>query len=581
MKSAITCILLSILLLIPVFSFAQDFTVNNFTADFYLSKDGYFDVVEKYELEFTAPKHGIFREFVTKLDFKDENGNVSKREMYLSDIKVPGRTFSTNEILGKRFSDKLTIKIGDKNKLVEGNQQYEIRYRVKNALIFTDSLAQFYWNVKPSEWNTIFKSLKFTVHTPDGAVLSPENCFVYAGINGNTEPSNEFDYDYSGTDFSATSKDDFRSYQGQSVTVLVKLPKAMIAEPNFALSLWKRYDWLGILALIFISIFGYIKLKMWKNRVIPVISYYPPENIDPAMAGVLIDNSADFRDITCLLPYWATKGIIRMEAIPKGERALNDNLKLIKLKELPENAAGYEYNLFHKIFNGKEEVLTSSLHGVYAEPLKLLNNKSKEYYTNKKPTVKIIVMILSWQWAFFSITFLPFVIKDYVDIESGKFITFIIINFLFFFLFFPFLFAYIFNKLLAKNEKGKSVMPELLGFYQFIKKAETNRLKTLLQEDPLYFEKTMPYAVAFNLLKEWTGKFEGLLANSPSWYSSSSGTHFTMNTFAHSFSSSMQTASRTMVTSPSSGSSSSSSSSHSSGGGSSGGGFGGGGGGSW
>lgn len=575
-------LLIFLLMLTNVFAFAQDFTVNNFTADFYLSKDGYFDVVEKYELEFSKPKHGIFREIITKLDFKDENGKVSKREIYLSEIEVPGRTFSTNEILGKLFSDKLSIKIGDKHKWVQGNQHYEIRYRVKNALIFTDSLAQFYWNVKPSEWNTTFNSVKFTIHTPDGAILSPENCFVYAGTNGNTEPSNKFDYDYSGADFSATSKDDFRSYQGQSVTVLLKLPKAMIAEPNFALSLWKRYDWLIILVSIFIAIFAFIKLKLWKNKVIPVTSYYPPENIDPAMAGVLIDNSADFRDITCLLPYWATKGIIRMEAIPKGERALNDNLKLIKLKELPEDAAGYEYNLFQKIFTGKEEVLTSSLLGVFAEPLQLLNIKSKDYYVNKNPTMKIVVLILSWIWAFFSITFLSFVVKFYVDIESGKFIAFTIINFLFFFLFFPFLFAYFFNKILAKNEKGKSIMPELLGFYQFIKKAESNRLKTLLQEDPLYFEKTMPYAVAFNLLKEWTGKFEGLLANSPSWYSSSSGTHFTMSTFAHSFYSSMQTASRTMVASPSSGSSSSSGSfSHSSGGGSSGGGFGGGGGGSW
>jgi len=565
-----------IFLLFSTVSFAQDFTVNNLTADIYLSKDGYFDVVEKYDLEFTAPKHGIFREFVTKFDFKDESGNVSKREMYISDIDVPGRTFNTNEFFGKRFSDKLSIKIGDKDKLVEGNQQYQIRYRVKNALIFTDSLTQLYWNVKPSEWNTVFKSVNFTIHAPDGAVLSPENCFVYSGNNGNTEPSEEFDYDYSGTGFSAKSKENFNSYQGQSVTVLVKLPKAFITETDFTPPFWKRYDWLGILGLILIAIFGYVKLKLLMNKVIPVTSYYPPENMDPAMAGVLIDNTADFRDITCLLPYWATKGIIRMEEIPKGERALNDNLKLIKLKELPEDSAGYEFNLFSKIFTGKEEVLTSNLRGIYGEPLQLLNNKSKEFYTHKNSGLKLFIMILSWIWTAFSITALPFFVKDFVDIESVQFILLLIANFIFFLFIFPVLFAYISNKLVAKNQKGKAVMPELLGFYQFIKKAETNRLKILLQEDPLYFEKTMPYAVAFNLLKEWTGKFEGLLSKSPEWYSSSSGTRFTMNTFAHSFSSSMQTASRTMVTSPSSGSSSS----HS-GGGSSGGGAGSGGGGSW
>src|SRR5690606_21192748 len=142
---------------------------------------------------------------------------------------------------------------------------------------------------------------------------------------------------------------------------------------------------------------------------------------------------------------------------------------------------------------------------VFHEALQLLNNKSKEYYTHKDSGLKLFIMILSWTWAAFSITALPFFVKDYIDIESVKFILLLIFNFLFFFTVFPFLFAYITNKLLTKNKKGKSVMPELLGFYQFVKMAETDRIRTLLQEDPLYFEKTMPYAVAFNLLKEWTG----------------------------------------------------------------------------
>lgn len=557
-------------------AFSQGFTVNKFTADIYLNTEGYFDVVEKYEIEFSEAKHGIFKDIITKFDYKDEYGNVSKREIYISNIEVPGRKFTTNTFLGKQMGDKLSIKIGDKSQLINGTQQYEIRYRVKNAVFFTDSLAQLYWNVKPSEWNAVFYKVKFAVHTPEGAVLSPENCFVYSGNNGNAKPSTEFDYDYSGNLFSATSKEHFFSIPGQSVTVLIKLPKSLITETDFTPPFWKKYDWLLILGLAFLSIIGYIKLKIRANKSTTITSYYPPKGIDPAMAGVLIDNTADFRDISCLLPYWATKGIVRLEEISKGERSLNGDLKFIKLKELPEDSAGYEHNLFGKIFNAKDEVWASNLRGVFGEPLQLLGQKSKEYYTHNNRTLKLTVFGISWLWAFFGITFLPFVVKDFVDIDSGKFIAFVIINFLFFFLIFPFLFGYISNKLLAKNEKGKSVMPELLGFYQFVKMADANQIKTLLEEDPTYFEKTMPYAVAFNLLEKWTSKFEGLLAQPPSWYSNTSGTKFTMHTFAHSFSSSMKTASASMVSSPSSGSSSS----HS-GGGSSGGGAGSGGGGSW
>lgn len=567
---------LLLFLLARVSASAQDFVVNDFTADIYLNKEGYFDVVEQYDIEFTEAKHGIFREIITKFDFKDEAGNVSKREIYLSEVNVPGKTFETSGIFGKQFGDKLTIKIGDKDKLVSGNQHYEIRYRVKNALIFTDSLVQLYWNVKPSEWQTVFSGVNFTIHTPEGALLSPENCFVYAGSTGISTPSTEFDYDYLGNAFSGQSKDSFLSVPGQSVTVLVKLPKNLIREVDFTPPFWKRYSWLGILGLVVVSIGGYIKIRLRANKVTPVTSYYPPNGLDPAMAGVLIDNTTHFRDLTCLLPYWASKGIIRMEEIAKGDRSLSGDLKLIKINDLPPDSAGYEVNFFNKIFAGKEEVLTSTLRGIYGQSIQLLNQQSKQYYARKNTKWKILVAVLSCIWAFFCIIFLPFVARSYVDIESSQFIAFITINFIFFFLIFPFLFAFISNKLRTKNQEGKAFMAELLGFKQFIKMAEADRINTLLKEDPNYFEKTMPYAVAFNLLKEWTAKFESLLSQAPDWYSSSSGTRFTMNTFAHSFSSSMTAARASMVTSPSSGSSSS----HS-GGGSSGGGAGGGGGGSW
>lgn len=564
-------------LLIGFSGFAQGFTVKNFTADIYLNKEGYFDVIEKYDIEFTSAKHGIFRDIITKFDFQDEAGKVSKREIYISEIDVPGEKFKTNEIFGKQFGDKLNIKIGDKNTLISGAKHYEIQYRVKNALIFTDDLAQLYWNIKPSDWAAVFFQINFTIHTPEGTSLSPENCFVYSGNTGVTESSTEFNYDYSGNIFSAKSRDEFYSTPGQNVTVLVKLPKSIIQEADFTPPFWKRYGWMGVLGLLLLAMVLFIRKKLQGDKIIPATSYYPPKGIDPAMAGVLIDNTTDYRDVTCLLPYWATQGLIRMEEITKGERSLYGDLKLIKIKDIPENVPGYEYNFFHKIFNNKNEVLASTLGGAISEPKALLAKKSEHYYPEKKNNLIWIIPALSVVWAFFSITLFPFLAQSYIDIESSKFIAFVIINFLFFFLVFPVGFAWIAIRNRAKNEEGKSIMPELLGFYNFIKVAEVDRIKALLKEDPYYFEKTMPYAVAFNLLKEWSAKFDGLIQNAPDWYRSSTGTQFRFHIFANSFTSSMSVARASMVISPSSGGSSSSSS----GGGSSGGGAGGGGGGSW
>ena len=95
-----------------------------------------------------------------------------------------------------------------------------------------------------------------------------------------------------------------------------------------------------------------------------------------------------------------------------------------------------------------------------------------------------------------------------------------------------------------------------------------------------YLQKKLPYAVAFNLLKDWTAKFGDLILQAPHWYRSSAVTRFRRNVFASSFNNRMSATNFTMVKSPSGSNSLSSSSGRSSGGGSSGGGAGRGGG-SW
>jgi len=50
-----------------------------------------------------------------------------------------------------------------------------------------------------------------------------------------------------------------------------------------------------------------------------------------------------------------------------------------------------------------------------------------------------------------------------------------------------------------------------------MRRAEAPRLRALLKEDPHYFEQTLPYAVLFGLVAEWSAHFEGLVAM-PTWY---------------------------------------------------------------
>ncbi len=105
-------------------------------------------------------------------------------------------------------------------------------------------------------------------------------------------------------------------------------------------------------------------------------------------------------------------------------------------------------------------------------------------------------------------------------------------------------------------------------------------IERLMKEDPLYYDKTMPFALAFGYLKQWNHQFEGLLTQPPSWYGSP-GMHGaylgqSWNTFSESFPSEINSIGSAFTSAPSS-----SGSGGGGGGGFSGGGSGGGGGGSW
>ena len=163
---------------------AQDFTVKNYTVDITVHEEGYFDVVENYDLNFEIPKHGIYRTIQTKYDLIDSKGNESTRKIRISKIKVPDYKFEAPFDFVQKMQDQLEIKIGDKDITLVGPQHYEIKYRVHNAFLFEDSHIRFYWNIKPEDWLADFHQVSFTIRLPDNVYPGKENSFVYTGDRG-------------------------------------------------------------------------------------------------------------------------------------------------------------------------------------------------------------------------------------------------------------------------------------------------------------------------------------------------------------------------------------------------------------
>ncbi|MCB0468317.1 MAG: DUF2207 domain-containing protein [Aequorivita sp.] len=547
--------------------FAQGFDVKHSQIDIYINADGYFDVVENYDINFTDYKHGIYRDIQLIYDLLTEDGKQEKRRIKIRKIDVPSHKYEADFDFVQKLSNSLQIKIGDKDVTVIGPQHYQIKYRVYDAFLFEKDQIRFYWNVKPGGWYAVFNQLDFTVHLPEGMHSDLDAIHVYSGNTGVNTTSNDFDVNYNDGVYTAKSGPNFLSVPGQSVTVLVNLPPGSIKELKPWWPFWTDYGWILILGVL-LFIFYLIWNKYGKDdRVVATTSYFPPSGLDPAMAGFLIDDSADTPDLISLIPYWGSRGIIKMEQISKKGWFGKEDTKLTKLRPLPADAPKYEEAIYRGLFGigsgtSEKEVLISSLKDNFYTTMSsakmILKDRAQIYYdaqAKKMQTKTVVGILLLGILLFFVFLFFWGLWASLAVVPIGIFLLFMTVF------------------MVKKNKKGNDVFSDLKGFKNFIKIAEENKLKVLLQDSPTYFETTMGYAVAFGLFEQWAKKFESLNLQPPSWYTSSSGA-FTMHNFSNSFSDSISSAKSAMVSSPSS-------SGFSGGGGSSGGGFGGGGGGSW
>ena len=132
----------------------------------------------------------------------------------------------------------------------------------------------------------------------------------------------------------------------------------------------------------------------------------------------------------------------------------------------------------------------------------------------------------------------------------------------------------------AKTKAGASAYMDILGFQEFMNRAEKDRLERMGDKD--LFSKFLPYAIALDVADNWAKAFEGIYQEPPHWYVSPTGfATFSPYPFTHAIHSVTSDLSSAMFSSPRGSSGGGGNGGGFGGGGSSGGGFGGGGGGSW
>lgn len=551
---------------------SQDFFyIKDYFVDLKLDKNGDLAVTELIQVHFNSERHGLIREIPLIYKIKsDDSGefldDYFNHEVFIKDIQVKDYKFNS-----QYSQNGIKIKIGDKKIFVNGDQTYEISYLIQNALLTKNGKTELYWNLIGDFWDEEILHAGFKLTLPKEVRLDAQSFNIKTGAYGST--STDVRSNFQNNIIEGESLIPLGNRSGMTISVLI--PEGVIASYPFY-KIWFYHFKFLILPILMLFSFFYAWWKHGKDtRLADMVAYLPPKNMDSALAGFAIDIKSNQRDALSLIPYFGSLGYLKIEHEQKKGLFSSDEMTFIKLKELSSDAPAHQKIFFNGLFECGDRVKLSLLKDTFyttlISTLSAINDAvmNSDYFTKKSVQI---------YWNSIWLIILTAVLNGVYCFFSGRFL-FLAISILLAILLV--LFAYL---LLKRSESGDESFKEIKGFRKFIRLAEKSKLEFLTKEDPSYFDKTLPYAVAFNCVDEWCGKFNGLAIEPPQWYVSNVPFYNTMHGFNMSaFNESMTSSLSEMRTVMSSQPSSSGSFGSSGGGGGSfsGGGFGGGGGSSW
>ena len=620
------CIVLFVAIIgfLPTASAEGGYQTKSFDVEVNVDSQNVYSVQENISVKFWEYQHGIYR-YVPALGNISTEGNEAQKYLTpVTDVSVPNYEYTVYNEAGN-----CVIRVGSEDYTVYGDQKYSISYQINVGKDHTDKYDFFYLNAIPTGWDTSIDSGQITIHLP--FQFDASNVVVYTGKSGSTSTSG-VTYSVSGnTIYCSTTR---ALAYGEGVSIYVKLPEGYFVAAKGYVGIF------DIFAIILAIAFGIIAITLFvkygrDSKPVETVEFYPPDNVDPAEAGYILDGSADKKDIIALIIYWADKGYINITEDASG-------IVLNKLAPLGMDAKEYEKVLFNGIFTyGNIVSLTTLTNKLYDKVntaqsflskgliFKVYNKKSLKCKILSTILIAISLLLLQFRWVAVlyqgfeeimwpSLVFLGAFALGYLILSTannhkpgrsnGYFIGMSILAYLisgiataaniYFIIavgYDPYYTSVIIPVLALVampfaaatkqwTEYGNRMTGRLEGFKNFIETTEAERLKFMVEQDPSYFYKILPYAYVMGVSDKWAKNFETIAISPPSWYYGPANYmgagYFNTVYFMHMFGTSMNRINTAFISVPRSGGSGGGFGGGF-GGGHVGGGFGGGGGGRW
>lgn len=628
MKIAQRLSIISIVLFVTFFTAQvygiEAFNITAFDIDMTVNEDNSYLITETIDIEFTEQRHGIIR----NIPLKTYRGKTA----VISDVNVQGHKFSTD-----RASGDFNIKIGDPDRYANSSEKYIISYLYTIGDDGLKDMDELYWNLIGLEWDCTIDNVTFKIDMPKYFPNERLN-FTY-GKKGSTQNDKVY---WSVFETSIEGELATQLEPNEGLTVALPLPEGYFSEAKkVGLENMASFGWLLSIIPIAIGAALWMATGR-KKQSFPTVEFYPPQGITSADAGFLIDGRVDPFDITSLIVYWAHKGHLSItEHATKKIFGTKKSFVFTKLKDLSDDAREYEHEMFQDMFDlgdGNQVTMDQLTNRFYLTADNIKREVKNSFEDNKETRIFDRSNILC-RWLLRLIALLGILPCFYMGMKeigniygpgllvasvllslsvvaSVFIVIYILLNWkgmqrkgrfkeLFFALIFCVIICSIFiyisntagilsmgmasiisvvilgimgNSCNRRTELGIWYEERLVGFREFIKATELDKIKLLVEENPHYFYHVLPFAMVLGVTDKWVKNFDNIMVQPPDWYHPATvQSGFSVSRFAYDLENGMRGVSAAMLSRPSS----SGGSGGSSGGGSSGGGSGGGGGSSW
>jgi uncharacterized membrane protein YgcG len=546
--------------------------IPSFEAHIAVQTNATIEVEERVVYDFdTTPQHGIFR----AIPFSYQAG----RQTYTADISSVLVTNDAGEPLPfteSRGNGELTIKIGDPEKTVVGQQVYRISYVVRGPFLYFDDYDELYWNITGSWPKNSIATSSVLIDLPVGASVLRASC--YQGAPG-SKTSCTYDERLVSDERAGYTARAEELALGEGFTVAIDFPKGVIVKVSQpwdnTTSPW-QYAPFGVplLALLGMLRIWYVKGRDPAGMGTIVTQFEPPPHLSPSLAYLVSTETITTRTVSAEIIRLAVEGYLRIHRIEDHILGILPTTDYL-LERLPTNTTPTDAVgslLLEQIYtpafagtamiNGVEvqgTLLSKMRHAFATEYAELQQELYEEvidrgYFPSSPRTVRMRWVGLGILVIIVGVVLLP----QFIGVAS--IIAGCIVGSVGWYM--P-----------VRTRTGVLVREHLEGFKRYLTVAEKDRLAfhNAPERTPALFDHWLPYAIAFGVEEQWGEQFKDIYTTPPTWYQGGSIQDFAAASFVSDLTSFTDTAA----------SASAPQSSGTSGGGSVGGGFGGGGGGSW